>query len=319
LSYGIVDGNGYARRAVNRVIDISPNLKLLDPQIPIPAYNRFIGSYLVLVERNAIVDPGPASARPGLLSAVEESGLRPEDIRYIVLTHIHVDHAGGVGAIMPDFPHATVLAHSRARPHLVDPTALWNASLKVLGELALKYGPMEPVPADRIAEAADRMIIDLGGTRLEVYLTPGHAVHHLSLFDRDTGILIAGEAAGVCVSGVIRPATPPPFKLEETVASIDRLIGLEPQKICYGHFGCYDSGLERLRHYREKLFLWQEVIRSETAKGTGIDDMLPLLKERDRDLDYLDLLNRDEYARELVLLNNSILGMAGTASRPPAR
>jgi glyoxylase-like metal-dependent hydrolase (beta-lactamase superfamily II) len=178
---------------------------------------------------------------------------------------------------------------------------------------------MEPVPADRIAEASDRMLIDLVGTRLEVYLTPGHAVHHLSLFDRDSGTLIAGEAAGVCVNGVIRPATPPPFKLEETVASIDRLIGLEPRKICYGHFGCYDNGLERLRHYREKLFLWYEIIKSEAARGTGIDDMLPLLKKRDRDLDYLDVLNRDEYARELVLLNNSILGMAGTTRRSPDR
>jgi glyoxylase-like metal-dependent hydrolase (beta-lactamase superfamily II) len=163
------------------------------------------------------------------------------------------------------------------------------------------------------------MIIDLGGTRLKVYLTPGHAVHHLSLFDSDTRTLIAGEAAGVCVNGVIRPATPPPFKLEETVASIDRLIELEPQKICYGHFGCYDNGLERLRHYREKLFLWYEVIKSEAAAGTGVDAMLPLLKGRDKDLDYLDGLNRDEYARELVLLNNSILGMAGTTRRPQAR
>ncbi|MFA5079487.1 MAG: MBL fold metallo-hydrolase [Dehalococcoidia bacterium] len=301
---------------MNRVIDIAANLKLLDPQIPIPAYSRFIGSYLVMGERKAIIDPGPASARPGLLSAVEEAGLRPEDIRYIVLTHIHVDHAGGVGAVIPDFPNATVLAHSRARPHLIDPTALWNSSIKVLGELAVKYGPMEPVPAGRIAEAADRMIIDLGGTRLEVYLTPGHAVHHLSLFDRGSGILIAGEAAGVCVNGVIRPATPPPFKLEETVASIDRLVELEPQKICYGHFGCYDNGLERLRHYRDKLFLWQEVIRSAIAGGTTINDILSLLKERDSDLDYLDGLNSDEYAREMVLLNNSIMGIAGTTRRP---
>jgi len=297
---------------VNRLIDIAANLKLLDPQIPIPAYSRFIGSYLLLGERKAIIDPGPASARPGLLSAVEEAGLRTEDVRYIVLTHIHVDHAGGVGAVMPDFPNATVLAHSRARPHLIDPTALWNASVKVLSDLALKYGPMEPVPADRIAEVTDGMIIDLGRTQLKVYLTPGHAVHHISLFDPDTRILIAGEAAGVCVNGVIRPATPPPFKLEETVASIDRLIELEPQKICYGHFGCYDNGIDRLRHYKEKLFLWQEIIRSAFAEGMVMDDILPLIKKRDRDLDYLDGLNSDEYARELVLLNNSILGMAGT-------
>ncbi|MFA5064325.1 MAG: MBL fold metallo-hydrolase [Dehalococcoidia bacterium] len=300
---------------MSEVVDISQNLKLLDPHIPIPAYNRFIGSYLVLGDRSALIDPGPASARSGLLSALAKAGARAEDVHYIVLTHIHVDHAGGTGGIIHDFPNAVVLAHSRARPHLADPSMLWKASVKVLGDLALKYGPMEPVPENRIAEAADGMRIDLGGTILTVYLTPGHAVHHLSLFDDVTRILIAGEAAGVCVNGVIRPATPPPFKLDETVASIDRLIGLEPQRICYGHFGCYGDGLERLKHYKEKLFIWHEVIKSETEKGTGLKEMLTVLKTQDRDLDYLDSLNKDEYARELVLLNNSILGMAGTAGR----
>jgi len=300
---------------VSEVVDITPNLKLLDPHIPIPAYNRFIGSYLVRGDRSALIDPGPACARSGLLSALAKSGARAEDIQYIILTHIHVDHAGGTGGIIQDFPNAMVLAHRRARPHLANPSMLWNASLKILGDLAVKYGPMEPVPENRIAEAVDGMRIDLGGTRLIVYLTPGHAVHHLSLFDDVTRILIAGEAAGVCVNGVIRPATPPPFKLEETVASIDRLIELEPQRICYGHFGCYDDGTERLKHYREKLFLWHGVIKSELEKGTGLEAMLTAIKAHDRDLDYLDSLNKDEYARELVLLNNSILGMAGTAGR----
>lgn len=301
---------------MSEVVDITANLKLLDPHIPIPAYNRFIGSYLVMGDRSALIDPGPASARSGLLSALAKSGARAEDIQYIILTHIHVDHAGGTGGIIPDFPNATVLAHKRARPHLADPSTLWNASLKILGDLAVKYGPMEPVPENRIAEAADGMRIDLGGgIALKVYLTPGHAVHHLSLFDEATRILIAGEAVGVCVNGVIRPATPPPFKLEETVASIDRLIALEPQRICYGHFGCYDNGVERLKHYREKLFLWHGVIKSEIEKGTGLEAMLTVLKVHDSDLDYLNGLNKDEYARELVLLNNSISGMAGTAGR----
>ncbi len=229
-----------------------------------------------------------------------------------MLTHIHIDHAGGTGVVIKDMPNAMVIAHSRARPHLVDPTMLWNASLKTLGDLALKYGPIEPVPEDRIIEATDRMLIDLGGgTVLETYLTPGHAVHHLSLFDSATGILIAGEAAGVCVNGLIRPATPPPFKLEDTLASIDRLIGLEPEKICYGHFGCFDDGLARLKHYKEKLLLWYETVKAEISRGTGPEEILPALKQKDRDLAYLDNMNKDEYAREMVLLNNSIYGMAG--------
>lgn len=288
----------------------------MDPHLPIPGYSRFIGSYLILGDKNAVIDPGPAAAKSGLLSALARAGVQPEDIHYVVLTHIHIDHAGGIGELITELPNAAVIAHSRARPHLVDPTALWNASLKTLGDLAMKYGPIAPVPGNRIVEAADHMQIDLGGgTVLEIYLTPGHAIHHLSLFDNATRILIAGEAAGVCVNGVIRPATPPPFKLEETMASIDRLIELEPNKICYGHFGCYDDGLGRLKLYKEKLILWHETIISEIARGTGPEAILQALKEKDPDLAYLDKMNKDEYARELVLLNNSIYGMAGIAQR----
>jgi glyoxylase-like metal-dependent hydrolase (beta-lactamase superfamily II) len=294
------------------VVDIYSNMKLLDPHLPIPGYDKFIGSYLVLGARNAIVDPGPASAKSGLLSALAKAGVRPEDIHYIVLTHIHIDHAGGTGGVIKNLPNATVVAHRRAIPHLTDPSMLWSASLKTLGDLALKYGPIEPVPENRVMEAADHMQLDLGGgTVLQIYLTPGHAVHHLSLFDSATRVLIAGEAAGVCVNGVIRPATPPPFKLEEAMASIDRLIELEPDKICYGHFGCYDNGLGRLKLYKEKLLLWYEVIKSEIGSGTNPEAILTALKEKDRDLVYLDGLNAYEYARELVLLNNSIYGMAG--------
>ena len=287
-------------------------MKALAPQLPIPGYSNFIGSYLVSGVKNAIVDPGPASAGPGLISSLSEAGLKPEQIDYIILTHIHIDHAGGTGALIQQMPNAMVVAHSRARSHLANPSALWNASWKTLGDLALKYGAIEPVPEDRIISATDLMQIDLGGgTALEVYLTPGHAVHHLSLFSRSNRVLLAGEAAGVCVNGLIRPATPPPFKLDETLSSIDRLIGLAPEQICYGHFGCFDDGEARLKLYRDKLLLWYETIGEEIKRGTGPEALLPALKRKDSDLAYLDEINRDEYARELVLLNNSIYGMAG--------
>ena len=238
--------------------------------------------------------------------------MRPVDIHYVVLTHIHIDHAGGTGDVIKDLPNATVVAYRRAIPHLVDPVMLWGASLKTLGDLALKYGPIQPVPENRVMEATDHMQLDLGGgTVLEVYLTPGHAIHHLSFFDKASRILIAGEAAGVCVNGIIRPATPSPFKLEETMASIDRLIELEPDKICYGHLGCYDNGLGRLKLYKEKLFLWYEVVKSEISSGAKPEEILTVLKEKDRDPAYLEEMNKDEDARELVLLNNSIYGMAG--------
>ena len=236
--------------------------------------------------------------------------MSPKEIDYIILTHIHIDHAGGVGTAIREMPKAKVLAHSLALRHLVDPTRLWEASLKTLGDLALHYGSIEPVPEDRVAAATDLMTIDLGrGLALELHLTPGHASHHLSIFDRKNGILIAGEAAGVCVNGAIRMATPPPFRLDETLSSIDRLISLEPKTLCYAHFGCYGNAVERLRLARSKLLTWYETVGSAAGEGRGAEDILVLLKEKDRDLDYLDSLGKDAYRREHDLLINSINGL----------
>jgi glyoxylase-like metal-dependent hydrolase (beta-lactamase superfamily II) len=164
--------------------------------------------------------------------------------------------------------------------------------------------------------ATDQMKLDLGrGLNLEIYLTPGHATHHLSIFDRANGVLIAGEAAGVCIEGNVRPTTPPPFKLEETLASIDKLIALKPQKLCYGHFGCYDSAGERLKAYRQKLIVWHETVGDAAKAGKSPEEILTLLRKKDNSLSYLDHLDRDEYAREFALLINSINGLAGSVQK----
>ena len=290
---------------------ITPTLKLLDLHLPIPGYEKFIGAYLFCGEKNAIVDVGPTTSIPNLFSALAELHMGPEEIDYIILTHIHIDHAGGAGTAIRKMVRAQVLAHSRARSHLIDPTALWNASLKTLGELALLYGNIEPVPEDRIVVATDQLKLDLGhGLILEIYLTPGHAPHHLSVLDRANGLLVAGEAAGVCVNGTTRLATPPPFKLEETLSSIDKLIALEPRRLCYGHFGCYDDAPERLRFIRQKLLEWYGIVNSAAGEGRNSEDILAILWEKDEGLDYLNGLSRDEYNREHTLLINSIKGLS---------
>lgn len=298
------------------IYTITPTLRLLNLQPPIPGYGKFIGAYLFCGEKNAIIDVGPKAAIPNLLHILTELNLSPNEIDYIVLTHIHIDHAGGAGTALKEMSEAKVLAHSRAIPHLVDPTILWQNSLKTLGELALKYGEIEPVPEHRIIAATDQMKLDLGrGLTLEIYLTPGHATHHLSIFDRANGVLIAGEAAGVCIEGNVRPTTPPPFKLEETLASIDKLIALKPQKLCYGHFGCCDNAGERLKAYRQKLIDWHKTVGAVAKAGESPEEILTLLREKDSSLSYLDNLDRDEYAREFALLINSIKGLAGSVQK----
>src|SRR4030043_568385 len=292
---------------------ITPTLKLLNLQPPIPGYGKFIGAYLFQGEKNAIIDVGPKAAIPNLLQALTELNLSPGEIDYIVLTHIHIDHAGGVGTALREMSNATVLAHTRPIPHLVDPTILWQNSLKTLGELAIKYGEIEPVPEHRILAVTDQMKLNLGNDlTLEIYLTPGHATHHLSIFDRANGVLIAGEAAGVCIEGNVRPATPPPFKLEETLASTDKLMNLESEKMCYGHFGCYDRAGERLKAYRQKLIDWHKIVGAAANSGKNPEEILTLLRQKDNSLSYLDHLDRDEYPRAFALLINNIKGLAGS-------
>ncbi len=294
------------------IFAVTPDIKLLHLRPPIPGYNKFIGPYLLSGEKNAVVDTGPATAIPSLLSALRKADVNPEGIDYIIFTHIHIDHAGGAGGISRALPNARVLAHSRAHGHLINPVALWESSLKVLGDYAVKSGPIEPVSEDRLIDAADGMTLDLGrGLILEIYLTPGHAVHHLSLFDRENDVLLAGEAAGVCIDGALRVATPPPFRLEVTLSSIDKLMALKPRKLCYSHFGCYDNGFERLRRYRRKLVEWYEYISSATRMGKNPEEILKAFRDKDSDLGYLEKLEGEVYSREISLLMNSIRGMAG--------
>ncbi len=296
----------------SRIYTITPTLSLLDISPPIAGYERFMGAYLFFGEKKALVDVGPRVTIPNLVSALAELGISPLEIDYIILTHIHIDHAGGTGTALKKMKRARVVAHARSIPHLVDPTRLWESSLKTLGDLATKYGRIEPVPEARIIAAQDLAEIDLGrNLKLTILLTPGHAPHHLSLFERTSGVLIAGEVAGVYVHGVARPATPPPFRLEEALSSIDRLITLRPDKICYGHFGCSDHALDRLARAREKLLFWHEIINSPAMSGRTPEDILAMLRARDIDLDYLNDLGEAEYQREHIFLINSVKGLTG--------
>jgi glyoxylase-like metal-dependent hydrolase (beta-lactamase superfamily II) len=290
---------------------ITPTITLLSLHPDIPGYERFFGTYLLTGEKRVLVDVGPSAVLPSLLSALDNVGVGHSEIDYVVLTHIHMDHSGGIGAALKHLDRARVVAHSRAVPHLIDPARLWQASRKTLGELADQYGRIEPVPEGRIVPAADGMKLDLGaGLDVEVYLTPGHAQHHLSLFDRGSGVLLVGEAAGVCIDGALRPSTPPPFRLEETLASIDRLVALEPRRICYAHLGCYDNPRELLEEAKRQLLSWREVARADREEGGSPEETLERLRREDPVLAYLADLSPTECEREVKMLVNSVAGLA---------
>lgn len=291
------------------VFQISPSIRLIDLD-PFAGYRRFIGAYLVCgEEKKAVVETGPSAAVPNLLAALDDLGVPPDEIDYIVLTHIHIDHGGGAGAAARAMPNARVVVHERGRRHLADPARLWQASIDTLGDLARRYGEIEAVPEERIVAATDEMEIDLGGVVLETLLTPGHAPHHLSVYCKPDKVLIAGEATGTCFDGKPRPATPPPFRLDVSLASIDRLIALAPDRVCFGHFGCYDDAVARMRAARQQLVTWYETVNAAAAAGKEPAEILARLREEDSALDFLNDLDEATFEREHSLLFNTIRGM----------
>jgi glyoxylase-like metal-dependent hydrolase (beta-lactamase superfamily II) len=190
-------------------------------------------------EKTALIETGPKSTVENVLRGLEDS--KVERLDYIVVTHVHLDHAGAAGTLAERWPDATVAVHEVGAPHLVDPSKLWKSAARIYGDdMERLWGGIDAVPEERIVALADGDKIDLGGRVLQAFDTPGHAYHHHAFLDQATGGLFAGDALGVLLSdvGLIRPATPPPeFNLDAAVDSIERIRSLEPASVWLTHFG----------------------------------------------------------------------------------
>jgi len=276
---------------------------------PIPGFDDFIGCWLYRGNISFIIDPGPSVTSKALARALEE--LNVSRLDYIFLTHIHIDHAGGVGDIAAYFPDSPIICHKAGIPHLVDPSRLWEGSVKTLGETAIAYGPIKPVSSDRLIQA-DQFKSDI----VSPVFTPGHSPHHVSYMTEK--YLFAGEAAGVFLSldsgrEYLRPATPPRFFLEISTDSIDALIEKKPLNICYGHHGIKGNAVEMLNKHRNQLLLWEKIIRKEIQNNS--DDFLTscfnrLLKE-DPLLAGFSHMSQPVQKREQGFIINSIKGYEG--------
>jgi len=189
--------------------------------------------------RPAIVDTGPASSLEHTLAGLEAAGV---ELDWIVLTHIHLDHAGACGHLSERFPDARVVVRAEGAPHLVDPSILWASASRLFPDMEQRWGQMLPVPEDRItAVSADTTVADLGdGRHLEAVYAPGHARHHMALWEAGSRMLFPGDAIGVFLpgAGAFRPATPPPeFDLKLAIDSIERLRLLGAERMYPTHFG----------------------------------------------------------------------------------
>jgi len=225
--------------------------------------HNFIASYVLKGKRVAIVETGPASSVPKLLSGLKKLNVSLEDVAYVAVTHIHLDHGGGVGTLVKNLPKAKVIVHRVAVPHLVNPEKLWQQSKEVLGkEITELYRDPEPVPPERIIAAMDGMTFDVGNdVRLRVVETLGHASHHQSYYETFSGGIFPGDAAGIYLKDidVVVPTTPPPFRLDASLASLEKLIALNPTALYYSHFGKATGAVEKLRAYANQLKLWVSI------------------------------------------------------------
>jgi glyoxylase-like metal-dependent hydrolase (beta-lactamase superfamily II) len=290
-----------------KIYPIAEKINLLDLALPIPGFEQFMSCYVIGERKVALVDVGSSNCSQNLIRGLAELGIAPMDVEYIFITHIHIDHAGGLGKVLAATPGAKVVVHGKAKKHLVNPERLWQESRKVLGELADKYGPIYPVPEERIITPDEGETFKLNGdAELEVLFTPGHASHHLSFMERERGILFIGEVGGVYTLGKVRPSTPPPFDLEQTLSSIDKLAKLKPALLCYAHFGPTTDAIGKLHFYKSQLSLWHEVISEGINNGENSGEIYRKLLSQDENCAYVVKSPFGERERRLLL--NSVEG-----------
>ena len=203
---------------------------LFQVELETGGFKNLICSYIIKASKITLVESGPTSSVPNLVSGLKELDISFEDVQYLAITHVHLDHGGGAGTLLKFLPNAKVLVHPRGMPHLINPERLWPSAQTVLGFVSEIFGKPEPVPKERIIPVTEGTF-DLGdGAKLKAIETLGHASHNLSYQESFNGGVFPGDAAGTYFPefDVVVPTTPPPFHLDAALASLDKLISLQP-------------------------------------------------------------------------------------------
>jgi glyoxylase-like metal-dependent hydrolase (beta-lactamase superfamily II) len=242
-------------------------------------------AYLLHGTEPTLVETGPTTSAETVTAGLDTLGLSAQDLAHIVVTHIHLDHAGGVGTLARHFPRAAVWVHERGAPHLSDPEKLVASATRVYGEERLQrlFGPVEPVPAERLRAITDGDRIPLGDRYLDVVYTPGHASHHVALVDSRSGALFTGDALGIHLPDdrVLRPATPPPdIDVEAGLQSIERIRARARSVLLFSHFGPVSEVDELCDIASARLRTWADIVRDALEETDDLDRVAELLERR---------------------------------------
>jgi len=259
---------------------IGPGVLEIDTRLG--GWDRVTAGYLIEGPAPVLIETGSQSSVPVVLAALDDLGVGAADLAGIVVTHIHLDHAGGVGDLARAFPSATVYVHAKGARHLVDPSKLVDSAARVYGDLLDSlYGRLDATPAERVRVLDDGERVVVGpGNELVTVDSPGHAKHHLALHhegDAGSGILFAGDAVGVRLpgGGVLRPATPPPdFDLDQALRSLARFSARHPVGIALAHYGLLTQPDDLLAEADGTLRAWVDVATQAWKTGTDIAEAL---------------------------------------------
>ncbi|HYE86742.1 MAG TPA: MBL fold metallo-hydrolase [Vicinamibacterales bacterium] len=250
-----------------------------------------------------IVDPGPSSCLPVLEAGLRDHGLTLRDVRNLLLTHIHLDHAGAAGTIVERVPSIRVYVHERGAPHMIDPARLLASATRLYGEhMDLLWGPFQPVPAAQVTVLQGGERLELASTAIKVAYTPGHAKHHVSFLDEHTGMAYVGDTGGVRVAGdyLIAPTPPPDIDIEAWQASLDTIDAWQPVSLFLTHFGPITPARAHLARFRTTLAAVAETARQMLAMGGTEEGMAKRFAEQLRKDARRELPEHEARAAELA-------------------
>ena len=232
-----------------------------------------------------LVDPGPTSCLPVLEAGLRQRGLTLRDVRSLLITHIHLDHAGAVGTIVERVPSIRVHVHERGAPHMVDPAKLLASATRLYGDqMDALWGAFLPVPAANVTVLQGGERVATAGTTFRVAYTPGHAKHHVSYLDETTGVAYVGDTGGICVSGdyLIAPTPPPDIDLAAWRDSLTTIASWQPVSLFLTHFGVVTGANAHLARFRETLTAQAEAVRQSLMAGSTDQERMRVFVEQMR-------------------------------------